>query len=390
MHWHRASFIPSIGLLGLLALGCGPQTGGDSGDSDTTDTPTTTPDPTQTTTSADTGPLPDSGGTTTMPMSGTSTGEDPGSTSNPPLFDFGGIPDAPTMPPPPLPEFDCAAVADQYMDFQVIPGARGYHGLAITPDGLAIGSDGSSLIESTYDGMWSVFIPGIGAGQQMDWLPDGDLAHATSDGAITRIALDGTTQVIQPAVNAYGVIVGPDDLIYATSNFGGDAIYRIDPIAGGQNVWLPSNGSNLHSFNFSPDYSRMYVGTIGNGTLYYVDIDASMNPVGGLQVLATGVGQGHGWHDAVEVDLCGYIYVPDYYSRNLYRISPSGDVVLYWDPANQGHYAHGLTWGTGEHGWREDALYFPQPYNSNNVGEVVVGTPPANWPAIPINPPPPL
>ncbi len=116
-----------------------------------------------------------------------------------------------------------------------------------------------------------------------------------------------------------------------------------------------------------------------------------MNPIGDLQVFTTGASAGgSNWHDAIAVDACGYVYVTDYNSRNLYRVSAGGDAILFWDPADQGHYAHGLVWGTGEHGWKGDALYFPQPYNSNSVGEVVVGVPPAGYGGVVSNAPAPL
>lgn len=372
--------------LPLSALACGsvvddpPPAGESSGTSPSaTDTgpPGTVP-------GGSTGP---SAASTTGAASGTSP-DDGMDTVSPPLFDL-GIPDMPKLPPPPLPEFDCATIPDTAVSYQGIVGPRGYHGLAISEDdGRAFGSDGSSLIESTYDGIWAVFLPGIGSGQQLDWLADGDLAYATSDGAVTRVRLDATTEAIQYGVNAYAVVVGPDEQIYVTSS--GNQINRIDPETGSSTLLVPSNGTNLHSLGFSPDGHRLYVGTVGSGTVYYVDLDNDMNPTTGLEILSSQVGFGDGWHDAVAVDLCGYLYVPDYYSRNLFRISPSGETIVFWDPPSQSYYAHGLAWGTGEHGWLEDALYFPQPYNGNTVGEVVVGVPPRDWPAIPINLPPSL
>lgn len=377
-----------LALLGLVALACGPTTETPPAAGESSGESPSRPEP---------APPVSNPGVTTGQDSGSTTGvlpatssDDGIATSSPPLFDLGEVPDTPMLPPPPLPEFDCSTIPDSFVSYQGIAGPRGYHGLAITPDGRAIGSDGASLIESTYDGVWSVFIPGIGAGQQMDWLADGDLAYATSDSALTRVRLDATTEVIQFGVNAYSVVVGSDDQIYVTSNLGGNSIDRIDPQTGTSTPLVPSNGDNLHSIGFSPDDHQLYVGTIGTGTLYYVGLDDDMNPTTGLEVLSTEVGQGNGWHDAVAVDLCGYIYVPDFHSRNLYRISPSGETIVFWDPANDQHYAHGLTWGRGEHGWREDALYFPQPYSGNTVGEVVVGVPPRDWPAIPINAPAPL
>ena len=43
-------------------------------------------------------------------------------------------------------------------------------------------------------------------------------------------------------------------------------------------------------------------------------------------------------------------------------------------------YGHGMTWGTGEHGWLDNAVYLTQPYNQNTVAEVVIGVPERGWP----------
>ncbi|MCA9706748.1 MAG: SMP-30/gluconolactonase/LRE family protein [Myxococcales bacterium] len=378
--------LPSLSalLLGALALACGADPAQPAPEDDTTAASTSLASGADSPSGGVTSLL-DSGGTTLGPL-GTSSDGGMG-TVDPPSFDL-GVPDMPYVPPPPLPEFDCAAIPDAFVSYQLMNGPRAYHGLAISSEGMAIGSDGPSLIESTYDGMWGVFIPGMGPGQQMDWLVDGDLVFSAGDGSITRVGLDATTSVIQAGVGAYGVVVGPDEQIYVTGG-GGGSISRIDPESGGLNPVVPGNGANLHSLGFSPDGRRLYVGTIGNGTMYYVDFDDSMTPTSGLQVF-TQVGGGSGWHDAVAVDLCGYLYVPDYYSRNLYRVSPSGESMVLWDPPNQAHYAHGLAWGTGEHGWKEDALYLAQPYNGNTVAELVVGVPPRDWPAIAVNAPEPL
>ncbi len=288
-------------------------------------------------------------------------------------------------------EFDCNDAPMTALSYQLIAGPRGYHGLAITPDGLMIGSDGSSLVESTYDGMWGVFIPGLGNGQQFDWLPDGDLAHATDDDAITRLGLDGTTSVIRPSVNAYGVILGPDQMLYVTSDWGGDnEVSRIDPTTGDIELLLTGGEDEVHSIAFNLDYTRMYVGTIGAGNLYYVELDAELNPTTGMMLLSNQVGFDNGWHDAVVVDICGYIYVPDFWSRYLFRIAPNGETVIFWTPPNGDFYAHGLVWGTGEHGWRQDALYFPQPYNGNTVGEIITGVPSRDWNGTALNPLEPL
>ncbi len=287
---------------------------------------------------------------------------------------------------------DCAQLPSAPLSRATIAGARGYHGLAITGDGMMIGSDGAGLIKASYNDEWSAFVPGIGLGEQMDWLADGDLVFATDDGALSRITATGSRSAIAADVFAYGVIVGPDDMIYAVSNWG-DAIIRVDPDSGEKQTLLATPGGKTvpHSIDFSPDGRRMYIGTIGDGSVYYVDLDENMEIVGGQKKLATAMGAGSldGWHDAVGVDACGNLYIPDYSSSSLYRVTPGGEASLYVQFDSQS-YPHALVWGTGEHGWRDDALYLPQPYNNNTVIELVIGVPSRDFKGTVINKPAPL
>jgi hypothetical protein len=286
-------------------------------------------------------------------------------------------------PPDATPAFDCATIPATPLSTQAIAGARGYHGLAITAEGDMVGSDGSSLIKSDYDGNWSVFLPGFGDGEQVDVLPNGDLVMAADDGSLARITPQGARSLLAADVWAYGVVLGPDGLIYTAG--GGAVVKRVDSSTGQTTTLIPNVGQTTRPVGFSPDNRRMYIATIGDGTVYYQDFDVNMNLDGPVTVFASNVGDG--WHDAVAVDACGYVYVPDFWTSGLYRIHPDGTPQLYWQPQSSSGYAHGLTWGTGEHGWREDALYAPQPYNNNTVIEIVTGVPPRDWAGTVINAP---
>ncbi len=298
----------------------------------------------------------------------------------------------------PLPVFDCANLPTAPTSVRLLDGARGYHGLAITPAGDMLGTEsGGSLVRANYSGESSAFIPNTGIGEQMDWQGDGSLAMASDDGLV-RITLSGEVSNIAPNVYAYGVVVGPDKMIYVTDDSA--ALVRINPANGATETLLegvdfgqgPGLEQARHSLAFSRDGRRIFIGLItyeGAGEVHYVDLDADMNVVGEEKVFATGVGetgQG-GWHDAVGVDACGNLYIPDYFSSNIYRVSQSGEVSVFWSPPQQEHYAHGLVWGTGEHGWRRDALYVPQPYNNHSVTELVIGIPSKDYPGEVLNRP---
>lgn len=371
-------------LPGLLLMGAGCPgssgvaeggTGAGSGNPSTGNltTPVTEDGPTSVAPGTETSdPDDSSGGSET----GTGTGSSGGSTDS--TSDDGGS----SSTGPALEEIDCATVPTTAVSNDLIPNARGYHGLVITPDGMIIGSDGASLIQSDYDGNASVFAPGVGGGQQMDWLLDGDFVWNDGNGALSRVGLDATISTIVPNVGAYGATTGVDGMVYIVRDF---AVERIDPDDGTRTHLFDAPdptgarfgfGIQPHSMAFSPDNSRAYFGTIGLGDVFYADFDGDMQPISAeLELFASGVGNGGGWHDAVAVDACGNLYIPDFYSANMYRVTPGGDVNLWWDPTNDDHYAHGAVWGTGEHGWKADALYVPQPYNGYTVREVVVGVP---------------
>lgn len=279
------------------------------------------------------------------------------------------------------PDFDCATAPVTPVSVDLIEGARGYHGLVITPDGLMIGSDGVSLVASSYDGDAALFVPGMGLGQQMDWLPSGDFAWSTDARALERVGLDATTTVIRPSLNAYAVVVGPDGMIYVNTGLGAGRLARVDPSSGDLTPLFDGVvDAQAHSIGFSPSWGRMYVGTgsFSSGAVYYVDLDEAMNPTTDLLTLTTDANNGetpNGYYDGVAVDACGTVYVTDYWSSSIYRIEADGATTLYWQPESSSLYGHGLVWGTGSDGWKADALYLPQPYNANSVTEIVVGVP---------------
>ena len=62
-------------------------------------------------------------------------------------------------------------------------------------------------------------------------------------------------------------------------------------------------------------------------------------------------GWGNGWHDGLGVDVCGNLYVPDFSSDYLCRITPAGvgNVFMVWNSACGGY-------GFGIGGWPVEDL----------------------------------
>ncbi len=284
----------------------------------------------------------------------------------------------------PLPTIDCATLPDSPLSTQILQGPRGYHGLVIDANGMMVGATQNGTLVTADRTTRSPWIPNIGEGEQLDYLPNGDLVAVDGTEQMVRITPTGSVQPIGTSVSPYAVEVGPDGMIYATNNYwvGTYAVWKIDPATGTSTEiapnfvgWSDDVGNEPHALRFNAAGTRMYVASIGDGTIYYVDFDAQMNPILPPQIYAT-IGNGDGmWQDAIAIDVCGNMYIPDYYSSDIYKVRPDGSWVVYFDAPADTQYAHGLTWGNGQNGWDEQALYAPLPYGSNQVLEIVVGAP---------------
>jgi len=222
--------------------------------------------------------------------------------------------------------------------------------------------------------MW---IPNLGELDQIDVLPNGNfvLAHY-GNGTIIQIGPDGGTETLASDQFAYGVRVGPDGRIYTANT---QHIYRIDPMTGEQGVWLAVNAFKPRVIDFSPTADKLYIGSQeSGGGVWQVDLDDQFEPVGSPELLVDNIGD---WHDGLGVDVCGNIYLAEYETKALYRISADGTevITLIQATSSDGMLPHGLAWGSGIGGWREDALYLPQPMNGDTIAEAVIGVPYRTW-----------
>jgi len=275
---------------------------------------------------------------------------------------------------PPMPVFDCSLVPDEPTEINELDAPRGYHDVIFDTKGNLIGSDGNNLRASPDADTSDIWVANVGGVQGMDWLPDGDMVTPGGEGLI-RVNPEDGKDTIAGGIYAYGVTVGPDGMVYVGGT--GSAVLKLDPESGDWDefVSLPS-GTTSRTIDFSPDYSKMYLGSLSGGVVYAVDLDDSLEPDGDPYVFASGLGSSY--HDGLGVDVCGNVYVNDYSTFSLWRITPGGDVtrLKQWTWHGDPGYGHGQTWGpSGSSVWREDAIYIPQPYDGNTVGEVVVGIP---------------
>jgi len=286
-----------------------------------------------------------------------------------------------TPPAPGAPVVNCAAVPDAPIAQTRVSGARGYHGLAFDDAGWIYGSDNNAIVRANRDGDVEVFVPGLGTLQQMTFLPDGDLLVSSGEnGGLYRITPDGGLSVLAADLHAYSVLLGPDGRVYSGSTLGAASpeIFRTDLETGEVEVIARlEEGIGARSLNFNRDHTLLYVGTaggLGSGAVFEIELDEDLDPTSEPVLLTDGLGGG--WTDAVAVDACGRLYVPDSHAFHLYRVDPSGEATLYVDwSGDDGFYGHDAVFGSGVGGWLPDALYLPTPYSFNRVVELVIGVP---------------
>ena len=277
---------------------------------------------------------------------------------------------------------DCNNQPTAPLSLRTFSYARGYHDVAFDEAGNQYGLANGDITKTPFLGPTGIFKPNQGTVQGLDFIANGDMVVArNSDQTIVKIDPAGAVTILATNINAYGVTIGPDDMAYVGD---GTNVYRIDTAVGGATVLVPAMSNFVpRVVNWSPDLSTMYiVNIVGGGLVHSVPVDANLDPIGTPTVFASGVGDS--WHDGLGVDACGNLYVPEFWSSGLYKVTPQGVVstVIQVSGALQNFYGHGVEWGSLAGGWRDDAIYMPQPYNGNTMGEVVIGIPKArdpNW-----------
>jgi hypothetical protein len=281
----------------------------------------------------------------------------------------------PAAPPAPTDSGDtadpyrCDAPLDRPISETIITGAVAYHGIGFHEEGLLVGWDGSrSLVAAPYHDEAAPFVPGLSGVEQIELMPDGDLAIAEAGAdRLARVTPEGAVSTITSGVGEiYGLTIGPRGTVF----FANDGVYRVDVATGATEaiVALETN-LNANVVDLDLDSTRLYIGTLATGIVYAVDLDDDLDAISPPYEVAR-VGT---WHDALRVDACGDLWIADMYSSSLYRVDGDDFTVHPYIQAPQRLFGHGIAWGNGVGGWRTDAIYMPLPYNGNQVKEVVIG-----------------
>ncbi len=259
----------------------------------------------------------------------------------------------------------------------VVEGPRAYHGIVFDDEGRLVGGDYEHIFRAPRGGTPQVWATGVGVTEQMARHPSGDVI-AVADGRLIRVAPNGAHETLLPEGVNYGVRMGPGGWVYATAYEG---IVRVHPQTRAIERFRAEGIAEaaVKVLEFSADYETLFFGVIAGAEgshLWRWDLDDAYRPTGRPQIFARDVGEGY--HDALRMDGCGNLWVTDFNASALYRVTPAGQVqqMRQWafgDGEMQSMYGHGITWGTGTHGWRADAIYLPMPYNNNKVQEIILG-----------------
>ena len=272
-------------------------------------------------------------------------------------------------------ETDCSALPPGPFQLQKLSGPMASEDLGFDADGNVVGSNDKAIFRSKYGGSPQLFVPNFNFRAGMRFLPSGDLlVNKDTTGQLVRIAPDGTqTVVLNNLAYPNGMAVDQGGFAWVTEH-DADRVLRVDPYAKTYDVIAKGTVKNPNGICFSPDYTTVYVaGFSGVGTIYAFPVNPD-GTVGQVHAFATKVGTG--WLDGIGVDVCGNLYIADYYATKIYRFPPDGSSYKTVVDGSKGNnvYLPNMDWGSGIGGWDAMKLYLPDGWNKG-VFEVDVGVP---------------
>jgi len=255
-----------------------------------------------------------------------------------------------------------------------VPGAIATEDLAFDGKGNLIGSNFEAIFKSSADGKVKVFVPGFPFRAGMRMIPSGELVVCDDQkGELVRVDTDGVRNtILQGLKYPNGLTVDLQGFVYLTEH---DAhrVLRIHPYTGEYTVLTEEIG-NPNGIAFNPAYDVLYIGTFGGAWIYSLSISPDGTP-GRLEKWGD-MTHTAGLLDGIGVDACGYVYVCEYGSTDIWRFPPDGKnavLILDSDPAIT--YLPNMQWGRGE-GWDPNSLYLPDGWKVG-VWRLEVGVPSA-------------
>ena len=172
------------------------------------------------------------------------------------------------------PPVDCDDLAPLPVIATSRRGFTGSEDFAFDGEGnVASVDENGNLVRQTVDGDKQVWLPRFGEASGMRFLPGGDLVIASpAEGALYRVTPEGGSWVlVSGLVYPNGVDVDGEGFVYVAEQ-GAGRVSRVDAESGEWTV-AAEGLYNPNGVSFSGDFSTMYVGSFGDGTITAVDRD---------------------------------------------------------------------------------------------------------------------
>jgi len=256
-----------------------------------------------------------------------------------------------------------------------VPGAIATEDLAFDGKGNLVGSDFEAIYKSSADGKVKLFVPGFPFRAGMRMIPSGELVVCDNEkDELVRVDQDGVRNtILQGLKYPNGLTVDLKGYVYLTEH---DAhrVLRIHPYSGEYTVLVDGDITNPNGIVFNPTYDLLYIGTFGGAWIWTLSISPDGVP-GRLEKWGD-MTHTAGLLDGLGVDACGYVYVCEYGSTDIWRLPPDGKNavrILDSDPAIT--YLPNMQWGRGE-GWDPNSLYLPDGWKVG-VWRLEIGVPSA-------------
>ena len=174
-------------------------------------------------------------------------------------------------------------------------------------------------------------------------------------GSLDKVFPNGAVQTLLSGFGyPNGLDTDVDDYVYVADQDAG-TLRRVDGYTGEFTV-LAQNMCNPNGVSMGVGHDSVFIGSFGCGTVHRIDRLPDGN-WGSAYLFADIEDAGGGWGlDPINVDACGWVYVGEYTTGNIWRVSPDAtqiDLMIqlpaFWIP--------NMHWGSGIGGWDEKTLW---------------------------------
>lgn len=240
-------------------------------------------------------------------------------------------------------------------------------------DGYHISVQNRDLVGTNQAGDFKLVAPNFGsqtAGTRV--LSTGDLVVADSGiGGLILVngQTGGKTTIVTNMAYPNGVEIDSQNRAYVADQNRGN-VRMVDVYTTEQGV-IANGLNNPNGVILSPDEQTLYVGSFGGGMVYAIDRISDLD--WDTPRILYDVGGPNGGFDGINVDACGNVYVSEYTTGRVYRVTPDGsraaeiaDLPSSWVP--------NMRWGNDIGGWDHDLLYVAD-RNNGRLFALEIGIP---------------